>query len=289
MSGAKRKRSAASNVHSEGEGKREIRVTSSWGSLLEHRLSAPSSARRIGAHDVWLVDGLFSPEECTVLLAHAEAHGFGTTHYEPTYRGNLRLTTIDKTLADAVWERLRESVPSSLTLSKPESEAERGDLWWEQYPDADGVWEACGLNECWRLAKYRAGDRFLCHCDEAFVRTTDNGRTSDGRADGGATREMSMLTVNIYMNGDFEGGRTRFFLRQDWWEQFGANYRLKEGAEADAAVVPAPGRCLLFQQPPGRGYYHDGEAVFSGCKYLFRSDVMYRKVASLPCSGERWD
>jgi hypothetical protein len=159
-------------------------------------------------------------------------------------------------------------VPPTLTLTKPDNKDERDGLWWDQYPDAEGVWEACGLNECWRLTKYRAGDRFLCHCDEAFVRSST---------------EMSMLTVNIYMNSDFEKGRTRFFLRDNWWEQFRVTASevgelLKEGAEADEAVVPATGLCLIFRQPPGRSYYHDGEEVASNYKYLFRSDVMYRKV-----------
>ena len=270
----------------------EINVTSSWAKLLADRV-ATRPAVRLGAHDVWLVDGLFSSEECATLLSCAEAHGFGTTHYDPAYRGNLRLTTTDSSLADAVWMRLRPAVPPTLVLRKPECEFDRGELWWEQYPEAEGEWEACGLNECWRLTKYRAGDRFLTHCDEAYVRHNSSG--------GSGGDEMSMFTVNIYMNDDFEAGRTRFFFRDAWWEQLSVvpaggrtssgaergsvGYLLKESAEADETVVPAAGRCLLFRQPPGRSYYHDGEEVGSGCKYLFRTDVMYRKVASLDAAG----
>ena len=262
------------------ETRSEIHVTSSWGSLLEHRASV-LPLLRVGAHEVWLADGLFSPEECAALLSRAEAHGFGTTHYDPAYRGNLRLTTTDTSLAEAVWARLRSVVPQQLTLRKPEKKADCDELWWDHYPGMEGKWEACGLNECWRLTKYRAGDRFLCHCDEAFVRCA-----SDGEA-----TAMSMLTVNIYMNGDCKRGNTRFFLKDDWWEQLsttasvgGDRYLLKEGVEPDVAVEPHTGRCLLFRQPPGRSYYHDGDEVASNCKYLFRSDVMYRKVAPLSSS-----
>merc|ERR1712060_1013550 len=99
-------------------------------------------------------------------------------------------------------------------------------------------------NECWRLAKYYPGDQFKGHCDAPFVRSND---------------EWSMLTVNIYMNGGFEGGATRF----------GTNNYL--------SVTPEAGLCLLFRQPPGQQYYHDGEQLRSGVKYLFRSDVMYRR------------
>merc|ERR1719389_1337633 len=77
---------------------------------------------------------------------------------------------------------------------------------------------------------------------------------------------MSMLTVNIYMNGGFEGGSTRFYFEGD--------------KKASFAVTPSPGLCLLFRQPPGEAYYHDGEMLGSGVKYLFRSDVMYRRLTS---------
>merc|ERR1711862_536954 len=92
------------------------------------------------------------------------------------------------------------------------------------------VWEFCGLNKCWRLAKYYPGDRFQQHCDAVFKRSTD---------------EMSFYTVNICMNDGFEGGATRFY--------FGGR------ARPDFTVAPSPGLCLLFQQPPGESYLHDGE------------------------------
>ena len=33
----------------------------------------------------------------------------------------------------------------------------------------------------------------------------------------------------------------------------------------------------MFRQPPGMDYLHDGEVVHSGYKYLFRTDVMYKR------------
>ena len=271
----KRKRAPAAPTTAEPATSHETHVSTDWGSVLEAR-QAPITARALDPHKIWLVDELLSEDECAQLLSRAEAHGFGTTHYEPSYRGNLRLTTTDPSLAEAVWARLRGVVPATLTLTRPDSEAERTALWWKHYPDAEGQWEAYGLNECWRLAKYRTGDRFLCHCDEAYVPSS-----------GGPVARMSMLSVNIYMNGGFEAGRTRFFLRDDFESQLegvssgsgAVQYHVKEsGIGPDVAVVPAAGRCLLFQQPPGQCYYHDGEQLGSECKYLFRSDVMYRRI-----------
>lgn len=222
------RRPAGSEQPRSGDLPYEIEVQTSWASLLEPD-AMPTDVRRPDAREVYLVADAFTAGECQALLAAAEKHGFGRTDYPKAYRGNLRLITTDESLAAAMWRRLRPFVPATLKC--------RGK-----------VWEACGLNECWRLSKYHPGDRFGRHCDANFQRT-------------GA--ERSMLTVNIYMNDDFEGGSTRFFPDG-------------RSSDADLAIQPRPGLCLLFRQPPEKEYYHDGEEVRSGLKYLFRSDVLYR-------------
>ena len=81
------------------------------------------------------------------------------------------------------------------------------------------------------------------------------------------TARAGMYTVNIYLNGGFEGGRTRF--------------RDANGI-VEAAVIPSQGQCLIFRQPPSAAYRHDGEELLSGFKYLLRSDVMYRRLDDPP-------
>lgn len=225
------------------EGHHEIEVKTEWIGCLETFqkpegfMNSSLTAKQVDNHEIWLIDHFFSASECASLLKQAESHGFGTTHYPKQYRGNLRLLTTDFSLCGAVWQRLQPLVPATVRL--------------------DGqIWDACGLNEVWRLAKYYPGDRFGKHCDSCFDRPPS-------QCSAGA--EMSMLTVNIYMNGGFEGGKTRFYGLND------------EVADPSFAVQPDTGVCLLFRQPPGQGYYHDGEELLSGVKYLFRSDVMYRQ------------
>jgi len=131
-----------------------------------------------------------------------------------------------------VWVRLRELLPPTL--------------------EAEGVtWDAVGLNECWRLAKYLEGDRFGAHCDTNFERTDD---------------ERSMYTVNIYMNDvpKAAGGATRF-------------YSARRDQEAVVEVAPKVGLGVCFRQPPEEELVHDGQELTAGLKYLFRSDVMYRR------------
>ena len=125
---------------------------------------------------------------------------------------------------------------------------------------AGQTWRAVGLNDWWRLSKYYAGARFRAHVDSA-VDKSDTLR--------------SMFTVNIYLNGGFDGGATRFFV--------GTKSRMACGTAANppvCAVVPRAGDALVFRQPPGADYMHDGEELRSGVKYLLRSDVMYERASS---------
>jgi len=235
----------------------EISVDTRWATLLN---ATPSnlSATQLDHHAIWLVDGLLSTHECKSLIARSESHGYGSTDFVKSYRGNLRLTATDASLAEVIWQRLQALVPAQLALQAP---AVLGDKnWWSSYPKAAGTWEAYGMNECWRFAKYKPGDRFMCHSDFPFEKDVG--------------QEMSMLTANIYLNSEFDGGKTRFYMSKDpyfeWRSDFG---------KPDFEIVPKAGLCLLFQQPPACTYWHDGEEISSGCKYLLRSDVMYRRAA----------
>jgi prolyl 4-hydroxylase len=156
-------------------------------------------------------------------------------------RGNTRLVATDAGLALGLWRRVQGLVPATL--------------------EEDGMrWEAVGLNECFRLSKYSAGDRFQQHCDTCYQKNNE---------------EKSMYTVNIYLNSaetDFEGGSTRFYSGF--------------GSDIEYSVQPRVGEALVFRQPPHSCYSHDGEEVSSGLKYLLRSDVMYRHT---PGQEERAD
>ena len=180
---------------------------------------------------------LLSGAECAALIAAAEAVGFGRTTYPKAYRGNQRLVATDAALAAALWRRLAAHVPA-------------------QHTDASGaVWEAVGCNEVLRFARYSPGDEFGAHVDAAFVR-------SDA--------ERSMYTVNIYLNGGFEGGATRFY---DGYDDGGDR---NHPGEPVHALTPRQGAACVFRQPPERRFVHDGERLRSGVKYLLRTDVMYR-------------
>ena len=215
---------------------KEIEVHANWEehvSVLHPPLTLDTPVPSV---DAYLVKNLFSYEECTILLEEAERFGFGKTNYPKHYRGNLRLTVTDESLAKAVWKRLEGIVPSVVQ-------------------EEGKSFQAVGLNPRWRLAKYFPGDRFKAHVDTFYE--------EDG--DGPGKGLKSMYTVNIYMNEDFLGGNTSFAFQ----EHESAGLRELE-------VTPKTGLCLLFRQPPAENYLHEGKIVEEGFKYLFRSDIMYR-------------
>jgi len=72
----------------------------------------------------------------------------------------------------------------------------------------------------------------------------------------------------VYLNDDFEGGRTEFNLRRHG------------GVLNDdplLVVTPRTGTLLVFTHP----ILHQGAEVTKGRKYVLRSDVMFRFVRSV--------
>lgn len=219
------------------EAKKEKPVCTTWGSCLEPSLGPFSSLKRTQCHpdfqECWFFDGLLTANESMDIIHAAENVGFGRTNFKPEYRGNLRLISIDFSLAELLWPRIQEHIPAELT-----------DL------DEEGnVWKPLGLNECFRVAKYHPGHKFGGHTDAQYVRNDT---------------EQTAYTVNIYLNENFQQGCTRFF----------DNDRLDE---CKFAVVPKTGSCCIFRQPPKEKYFHEGQTVRGGVKYLLRTDIFYKK------------
>jgi len=182
--------------------------------------------------DAFIFRQFLTKSECLSIIYEAEKLGFGRTPYPKQYRGNQRLQVIDSGTAKKLWERLKSHVPESF----------------QDPDDHDKKWRAVGLNEHFRLSKYLPGDEFDSHVDANFARSKT---------------ERSMYTVNIYLNGGFQAGRTRF-------------YKGRPGSKMTYGVVPEAGAALVFRQPPGEHYLHDGERLGSDVKYLYRTDVMYK-------------
>lgn len=185
-----------------------------------------------------LVDDVLSPEECAREIARMEElgpdvatinAGGGRMVLNTNVRNNDRVIFDDHVLAAELFTRLRDVIPKS-----PKEIAGLG-----RYSDpGDEHARAVGLNERFRAYRYSPGQRFAPHHDGAFRRDA---------------KEVSEITVIVYLNEEFEGGETSFL-------------------DLELVVKPKRGMALLFAHP----MLHEGCVVRSGRKYALRSDVMYR-------------
>lgn len=121
---------------------------------------------------LWWVDDVYSPEECTALVAGIEAAAPTLATNNPIYRDQDRVMRDDPTFARELFVRLRPHLPERM-----------------------GELRLLRLNERLRFYRYRAGQRFSPHMDHWY-------RPSDD--------EITLHTVLAYFNEGFEGGETRF-------------------------------------------------------------------------------
>ncbi len=146
------------------------------------------------------------------------------THNGPrlntSVRNNERFMEDDHALATSLLERVRAHAPAR----------------------AFGM-TLHGVNERMRYFRYKPGTWFRPHTDGSFERSSV---------------ERSLYTLILYLNHDFDGGRTLFHVRPE------------------VAIDPLEGTALLFQHP----ILHEGEEVTSGTKYMLRTELMYRKVTT---------
>jgi predicted 2-oxoglutarate/Fe(II)-dependent dioxygenase YbiX len=184
----------------------------------------------LDAENIFVLRDFLTPDECADFVARSEQAGYEdapiSTAAGPVmakeYRDNARLIVDDPTLADRLWSLAAPFVPPHVHN-----------------------WDAAGLNERFRFYRYDPGQRFAPHWDGCFYRDS---------------REQSQLTFMVYLNDDFTGGETRFYL---------------EDRRLRLAVRPERGMALVFVHRQ----LHEGAVVEQGRKYVLRTDVMYRRQA----------
>ena len=134
----------------------------------------------IDEYRIFTVRDFLSPDECAAHIAFAEDQGFDVAPIttglgfvvNTDVRDNSRVMVDDAGLAEQLWDRVREFIPTPLF-----------------------GWEAVGLNERFRYYRYDPGQKFRPHFDGSFER---------------GHREKSLLTLMVYLNDGYVGGQTKF-------------------------------------------------------------------------------
>jgi hypothetical protein len=174
------------------------------------------------------LENVFTPEECIDHIKISEDKGYEKALVtkeqvvDLSLRNSGRCIIDDKVFAEEIFNRVRHAIPYE----------------WGKYI-------VTRMNERLRYLRYYPGEYFKPHFDGSY-------RTPNGS-------ENSKITMQLYLNDDFEGGRTIFL----------PNNRDNHDT---VPFVPKTGSVLLFEHH----ILHEGEEVLSGCKYAIRSDIMYK-------------
>jgi hypothetical protein len=181
-----------------------------------------------------LIDGVLSNGECEALIEHFGKEKMNSENEVGLWDDNgttyhrVRFENLE--LSEKIWARIRPFIPA-------EYEA------WNEETQSIEKKHPYGLLSEMRFARYTEGGLFPLHQD---------GKRHDGH-------HSSYLTLNVFLNGEFEGGETDF-LNDD-----------KETVLFSA--TPAAGRGALFDQE----IWHRGNKVTSGNKYLLRTYILAQK------------
>jgi hypothetical protein len=195
-----------------------------------------------------LLKGVLSPSECKAIIAAGESVGFTP---DAPFRGDGDTSilahnfywVVDQAFHDILWSRVAAFVPTSCNGSSVR-----------------------GLNRRFRIYRYVPGAEYRCHIDGAWppsgVLPDDTYVYDVSPKD---NKQSSMYTFLVYLNDDFEGGETTFFLPA-----------AREGTLNAYPLRPVMGSIALFPHGEANGtLLHEGTGVTKGTKYIIRTDVIY--------------
>ncbi len=119
-------------------------------------------------------------------------------------------------------------------------------------------WNPAFIYDKFRIYKYNVGDVFPEHIDYKMKRTIVK--------DNKEYVEQSFLTLLIYLNDDFEGGKTGY------WTDLSSDHKSSK-KEHNITITPYTGMCVIQDQ----NILHEGLPPTKGVKYILRTDIIYRK------------
>ena len=177
-----------------------------------------------------LINNVFSDEECSNLIIYSENVGYVQAssyidkykkeHFFLEIRKSLRCVIDSIDFAKILYKRIAHIIPN-------------------KYNDMT----FCEINPRFRFLKYTCGDHFAKHTDEHYKNDKN---------------EISLITVLIYLNSDYEGGNTKFLFDHK--------------NENDISIIPKIGLICLMDQ----NILHEVPKLVSGIKYVIRTELMYK-------------
>ncbi|KAJ5116786.1 hypothetical protein N7456_001134 [Penicillium angulare] len=191
---------------------------------------------------------VLTPEECKAIIAAGEKVNF-IPDVPMREDGDMSVLAhnfywiIDTTFHDMLWARISSYVPQSINGRKVR-----------------------GVNRRFRVYRYVPGAEYRCHIDGAWPPSgilPDDTYVYDSSPED--QKQSSMYTFLLYLNDEFEGGETTFFMPA-----------AREGTLNAYPVRPVMGAVAIFPHGEANGaLLHEGTGVRKGAKYIIRTDVEY--------------
>ncbi|KAF4121481.1 Short-chain dehydrogenase [Geosmithia morbida] len=195
-----------------------------------------------------LAKNVLTHDECRAIIAAGESVEFIPDSPlrqdgETSILAHNFYWVVDTAFHDKLWSRVSSLVPGEV-----------------------GGRLARGLNRRFRVYRYVPGAEYRCHIDGAWppsgIRPDGAYVYDDSPAD---RKQSSLFTFLIYLNDEFEGGETTFFLPG-----------VREGSLNAYPVRPVMGSVAVFPHGDSKGaLLHEGTGVRKGAKYVIRTDVEY--------------
>ena len=204
---------------------------------------------RISTVDAFVVKDVLTPNECAAWIQRAEQEGFQCPSGSEMFAGKRKRVILkSEGLASRMWDKISTVIPARVHDEKASSSFSFSG---PANNIRSGGYFATHINPLFRFSKYEQGDQFAIHTDTCYAKDEC---------------ETGLCTILLYLNGcdNMQGGETVILPNGEGNEKI--------------TISPEPGLALVFYHM----LPHAGLEVTSGCKYVIRSDVMYRRVIDIP-------
>ena len=206
--------------------------------------ATPSISPIPNISDTWIIFDLITRSEASGFISgisHDEIIDTNTRlreddDYESSIkRISLRYKHDMPDLATAMFSRLQGIAPPELSFDQEDDEIG---------PFLKGTWSFHSVNEKISFLKYGPGGVFSKHRDGIFIKHQDL---------------RSMITILVYLNDDYVGGRTKAYSYDE---------------QHEFTIEPVVGSAFMMVQK----VLHEGGVVQEGEKHVARFDLLYHRV-----------
>nr|POF12956.1 hypothetical protein CFP56_10104 [Quercus suber] len=227
-----------------------ILYTSEDDTISLSRSSRPTGHSHPVVPNLRVINSVLSPEECASIIAVGESVAFvpdapiRDDGDDTSVLAHNFYWVVDQAFHDQLWQRVSPFVPEHVSGRKVR-----------------------GINRRFRVYRYVPGAEYRCHIDGAWPPSGIDAITGKYVYDASskAAKQSSLFTFLIYLNDNFKGGETTFFMPG-----------VREGVLNAYPVKPIMGSVAVFPHGETQGaLLHEGTGVIEGAKYVIRTDVEY--------------